>query len=240
MLRMTASTRKTAPVPPSSVPPKSGAALPVIDWAQIEADYRAGFKPLRVIAEENGVSHTAIGKRARKEEWSRDLSAKIRAKADLLVSKSVVSEEVSKQKAATERQTIEANAGLHVQVRLSHRRGLTKLSKLRDAMLEEIDAQTTEIDLLTEIVEIARNPDDSGNDRRNDLLQKIISLPNRVDSLKKLAEVDEKIRKGEREAYGINPDDDNPDAPAAALTDAERSSRLASLLAKARKAADGG
>ncbi|MNK86991.1 hypothetical protein D3C87_1069170 [compost metagenome] len=58
---------------------KSGA-----DWPVIEADYRAGIKSLRQIASQQGVSEGAIRKRAKKEDWQRDLAAKIQAKAEAL------------------------------------------------------------------------------------------------------------------------------------------------------------
>jgi hypothetical protein len=32
----------------------------------------------------------------------------------------------------------------------------------------------------------------------------VIAMPDRIDALKKLAEIDEKIRRGEREAFGID------------------------------------
>lgn len=52
------------------------------DWERIEADYRAGLLSVREIAASNGVSHVAIGKRAKRDGWERDLQAKIKAKAD--------------------------------------------------------------------------------------------------------------------------------------------------------------
>ena len=61
-----------------------------IDWEKIEYDYRSGIKTLRLIASENGVSHVAINKRAKKDGWTRDLAVKIRAKANELVTKDVV------------------------------------------------------------------------------------------------------------------------------------------------------
>lgn len=44
------------------------------DWEAIELDYRAGIKTLRQIAEENGITHGAINKRAKRDGWERDLS----------------------------------------------------------------------------------------------------------------------------------------------------------------------
>jgi hypothetical protein len=57
------------------------------DWERIEGDYRAGLKTLRQIAGEHGITHTAVKKRADRDGWVRDLSAKIKARVDDLVSK---------------------------------------------------------------------------------------------------------------------------------------------------------
>ena len=43
------------------------------DWEAIELDYRAGIKTLRQIAEEHGISHPAIAKRAKRDDWSREI-----------------------------------------------------------------------------------------------------------------------------------------------------------------------
>lgn len=53
------------------------------DWERIEADYRAGLLSLREIGTKDGhVTEGAIRKRAKKLGWTRDLGARIQAKAD--------------------------------------------------------------------------------------------------------------------------------------------------------------
>lgn len=79
------------------------------DWEAIESAYRAGLMSIREIASQQGITHTAINKRAKKEGWERDLKAKIKAKADSLVSKREVSKQVSTKKMVSERQLIEAS-----------------------------------------------------------------------------------------------------------------------------------
>jgi hypothetical protein len=49
-------------------------------WNVVEAEYRAGIKSLRTIAAEHDISEGAIRKRAKKEEWARDLAASIKEK----------------------------------------------------------------------------------------------------------------------------------------------------------------
>lgn len=56
-----------------------GGAKKTPDWERIEADYRAGVLSLREIAAANGITEGAIRKRAKRDGWTRDLGAKIRA-----------------------------------------------------------------------------------------------------------------------------------------------------------------
>ena len=95
----------------SAAKPTSNAASSVApDWERIELDYRAGVKTLRQIADEQGITHGAINKRAKRDGWERDLAAKIQANAEALVSKAAVSTPVSTETKVSERQVVEANA----------------------------------------------------------------------------------------------------------------------------------
>lgn len=95
----------------SAAKPTSKAASSVApDWERIELDYRAGVKTLRQIAGEHGITHAAIAKRAKAQGWERDLSLKIQAKADQLVTKAMVTKVVTTGTKVSERQVVEANA----------------------------------------------------------------------------------------------------------------------------------
>lgn len=50
-----------------------------IDWEGIQREYRAGQLSLMEIARQFGLSDTAIRKRAKQDNWKRDLSGEIRA-----------------------------------------------------------------------------------------------------------------------------------------------------------------
>ncbi len=91
------------------------------DWEAIESAYRAGLMSIREIASQHGITHGAINKRAKRDGWERDLKAKIKAKADALVSKREVSKQVSTETATNERILIEANAEVIANVRMEHR-----------------------------------------------------------------------------------------------------------------------
>lgn len=106
-----------------------------IDWTAIELDYRAGVKTLRAIGKEFGVSNPAIVKRAKRDGWPRDLSAKIRQRTAEKVSKAAVSKEVSKQNAANERQVVEAYSDKQTTATLRHQ---AVLDELVDTLAEQL------------------------------------------------------------------------------------------------------
>jgi hypothetical protein len=173
------------------------------DWEAIERDYRAGLLSVREIAASQGVTHTAINKRAKRDGWERDLKAKIQAKADALVSKREVSKEVSAERLATDRLVIEANAQRIADVRMSHRQDIARMRALVLQMLGELERETGNVDLYEELGDLLRAEDDRGSDKRNDIYRKVISSAGRIDSMKKLAETLKVLVAMEREAYGI-------------------------------------
>lgn len=208
---------------------------PAPDWEKIEADYRAGIKTLRQIAGEHGVSHVAINKRAKRDGWSRDLSAKIAAKADELVTKGAVTSAVTTESRISEREIIDANAQAIVSVRLSHRRDIQRSRSITMRLLEELELQSgrENAELLEQLGELMRREDDRGQDKLNDLYQKIISLPGRAKTMKDLGESLRVLVTLERQAFGLDtagPDGEAQNGPAKQLTDAERAVRLSRLM----------
>jgi hypothetical protein len=183
--------------------PKSGA-----DWERIELDYRAGVKSLREIASEHGITEGAIRKRAKKpgEEWERDLAGKIQAKADELVRRDAVRSEVRANQAASEKAVVDANAQAIADIRLAHRHDIRRARTLTNALLSELEQQTDPdtLVMLKELGELLRSEDDNGQDRRNDLYQKVISLSERSKTLKTLADSLRVMVDMERTAFGMD------------------------------------
>lgn len=188
-----------------------GAPHPSVDWERIELDYRAGIKSLREIAKGSGTSHVNIAKRAKKFGWVRDLTAKIQAKADALVNAALVNAPVNKASPAAERETVEVAAQSQASIRLAHRSDILRARGVTMALLAELEQQTggDTVALLQELGDLIRRPDEKGQDRLNDLYQKIISLPGRAKTMKDLGESLRVLVAMERQAYGVK--DDAPD-----------------------------
>lgn len=120
-----------------------------IDWDAIERDYRAGIKTIREIAAEHNITHGYVNKRAKQYDWGRDLSARIKQKADELVSKSIVAAKVSK---ATEQEIIQTVAELQAAVLLNERADITRLSVIAEKLEEELESSKDDLDKRTRIL----------------------------------------------------------------------------------------
>lgn len=176
------------------------------DWDRIEIDYRAGIKTLREIANEHGITEGAIRKRAKRDDWKRDLAAKVRAKAQDLVRKEQVRKEVRGNEAyqASERETIEVEAQVQARIELAHRTDVPRGRKLVMSLIDELEHQTDNRALYEELAELMHAPDDKGVDRLNDLYRKVISHGNRTDSAKKLADALKTLVDLERRVFRID------------------------------------
>lgn len=194
------------------------------DWETIESAYRAGVMSLREIASQHGISDTAIRKRAKKDGWSRDLAAKIQAKADDLVRRREVRTKVRTENAASERELIEANAEVIATVRMEHRGDIRRARTLANALFDELEAECADVDSLRKLGELMLDPDNNGRDRLNELYQaiismpeRVISMPERVKSMKALSETLKNLIGLERQAYGM--DEGEKDKVVDALSD---------------------
>lgn len=173
------------------------------DWEAIETAYRAGVMSLREIASQHGISEGAIRKRAKRDDWSRDLNAKIQQKADDLVRKQEVRKQVRNESTLTERVLIEATAEVIATVRMEHRGDIRRARELTNMLFDELGAQCADVSALERLGDIMFDPDDKGRDRLNEIYQKVISLPSRVKSMKDLSDSLKTLIGLEREAYSI-------------------------------------
>lgn len=174
------------------------------DWEAIESAYRAGVMSLREIASQHGISDTAIRKRAKKDGWSRDLAAKIQAKADDLVRRREVRTKVRTENATSERELIEANAEVIATVRMEHRGDIRRARTLANALFDELEAECADVDALRKLGEMMLDVDENGRDRLNELYRAIISMPERVKSMKALGETLKNLIGLERQAYSMD------------------------------------
>jgi len=173
------------------------------DWEAIESAYRAGLLSLREIASQHGISEGAIRKRAKRDKWSRDLSAKVKERSDDLVRKAEVRKKVRSETTLTERVLIEATAEVIANVRMEHRGDIRRAREITNMLFDELAAECADVEALEKLGELMHCPDDKGRDKLNELYHSIISMPERVKSAKALSEALKNLIGLERQAYDI-------------------------------------
>lgn len=182
---------------------------PPPDWERIEAHFRAGILSLREIADPYEITEGAIRKRAKSKNWSRDLGAKIKARTEELVRKEAVrTESTQPEYRVPESQVIEANAQVHLAVDRRQKGTAKRGQALVDKLLAEVESMTDNIPEFEKLGELLDKTEttESGRvieDKLNKAYHAAISLPGRVDSLKKLADTFEKFSKFERVAFKL-------------------------------------
>jgi len=197
-----------------------------VDWDAIEPHYRAGVRSLRDIGAEFEVSDAAIIKRAKKMGWTRNLGAKIQAKADAKVAAALVATERADQPAAklTEAVRVEVESEVQARVRLSHRTDINRAKRLVNRYLAAIES--TEI--AESLSDTARAALESGTK------VSVLTLKEHVGIHKQLVESQKTLVAMEREAYGIAHLQDDPEEGSQLATDPlEGARRIAFALARA-------
>ncbi|MDF5892407.1 hypothetical protein P4A93_12295 [Pseudomonas syringae pv. syringae] len=173
------------------------------DWEAIERAYRTGLLSAREIGIVHGVSHTAINKRAKSFNWSRDLKAKVQARADALVSKAEVSRLVSKETVITEKIEVESAATALADIKLSQRRNIGRCLELANTLLEELSSST---DMRGDIADLIKQLKEQADDSADalELASRMSSFPRRMKSMKELSEIMKTLIALQRQAYGID------------------------------------
>ena len=195
-----------------------------VDWERIEVDYRAGLLSLRELAIAHpNTNHVAIARRAKKEGWTRDLTAKIKAKAEDLVTRSVVTPDETARRAVTEKEVVEAGAAAIVQVRLSHRTDIQRSKRLVNTLLEHLEE-----------LGLPKVPDKGKPESETQAVRTLClaTLKDQSVILDKLVGTQKVLVAMEREAFGIAQMVEAPDAPAA-VNQMDVARRIAFGLARA-------
>jgi len=192
----------------ASKPPSKPEKRQRVDWDAVERDYRTGKFTLRELEAKHGVSFAQISRKSKEQAWEKDLRGEIKLATDAALLRDSVT---NAQKNVTD--VVLVAAEVNTQVILGHRKGLQEITQVRNLLLSQVAQAAAQLPELSEVIEMLRQPNDMGIDKANDMMRKAMQRTALVDDLKKLAEVDEKVRKGEREAFGIGGEvEDNPDA----------------------------
>lgn len=206
---------------------------PPVDWRAIERDYRSGVLTLRQIGEQHGVTHGAINKRAKRDGWDRDLSARIKAKAEALVSKQVVSNQETKEQKVSEKAVIEANAELQANIIVAHRKDIRKARDLVRKLFDEAEATTENMEIFGKLADLLDSNEEASR-KRVEVLKRVLSLPSRVVSIERLVNALTKLVALERQAFGIDREEEKPKDPLEGMSEDQLAAEMQAIFARMR------
>lgn len=164
-----------------------------IDWEVIERDYRAGIMSVREIAAKNGITHTTINKKAKNEQWSRDLKARIQAKAEMLVSKGQVSKIRSVESLANDKLVVDENARIVADVHMGQRKMVGRINEYVNKLIDRLNSAENEEEELPRAVDTAK--------KLSETLRMVIGMERDVYGMSGPIDVEIKV-KGLRDFYG--------------------------------------
>jgi len=171
------------------------------DWEAIERAYRAGSLSIRTIAERQGVSDTAIRKKAKALGWARDLSDQVRKE----VRSKLVRGEVRNDQGANcelDAEIIEEAAEEGARVVRSHRRDIRKATTLANLLMDDLLSTIQRREEIEEDIEAETSEDNNGMRRASMLAA--VSLPSNSKTLFQLSSAMKNLQVLERQAYSLD------------------------------------
>ncbi len=98
-----------------------------VDWEAVEREYRAGQATLSEIGEAHGISKGRISQVAKKNGWDRDLSARIRIKAEAKLNSEALNAQLNQaEKRASDAEIVEFAATTVAAIQKAHRADLRR------------------------------------------------------------------------------------------------------------------
>lgn len=204
------------------------------DWEAIERDYRTGKFSLRELGAKHAASYADIGRRAKRDGWTKDLAQAIKQATSAALIKEITTRAATDAQQATTTVVLAA-AQINKQVILEHRTDIADARQLRLAMIEELRATTLHPDRLTALLAaVSDDMTDEGRKIAQKSLRDLMRLHERVGSMQRLEDCMLKEQTMARKAFGLDDESLPAGDEVMALSEAERASRLAAIFAKAK------
>lgn len=204
-----------------------------VDRKQLEVEYRAGIKSLRALGSEFGLSGARIAQIAEKENWTRDLKARIHAATEAKLNNAILDVKLDVDKVEREERVVDASANLQAGTVLEQRGRIGKLSTLSDKLTEELLHETENLELYEQLGELMHAPDDKGKDKLNEIYKKVINSGSRIGSFRSLIESQKTLIGLQRQNVGLadnaNGEADTPEQKTE-MSDNEAARRVAFLI----------
>lgn len=179
-----------------------GISVNHVDWEALEFDYRSGTLSNAQLARLHCISDDTVVNRAKEFGWERNLTDQISAAKDHKLNlKTTIAE--TENNHPTEAEIVETVGELQSRIILSHRTDIGLARRVCMKLLSELSALTDNTEDIRVLGDVMREPDKYGNDKQNDIYQKVISMKGRTEDMKRLADAITKLIEIEAKAYNI-------------------------------------
>lgn len=192
------------------------------DWDALGVEYRAGAVSVRELARKYDVSEGAIRKKAKANQWERDLTEKVQERVRSKLVRSEVRTPSACVPMRTEAEIIEAAAETAVQVVQIHRRDVRHGRSICAALFAELQDTSANRELIAECID-SETQDDLSPTRRNQMM-KAISLPTRARAMLDLSAAMKNLVAVERQAFSLDDKQDKQDGKTVVMNMSRRRS----------------
>src|SRR5437016_690710 len=168
-----------------------------VDWETIEREYRAGVLSRREIAKRHDVSEGAIRKRAKRDHWLRDLTARVREKVRM----ELVRAQVREPNARTDQEIVDEASQEPIAVGETHRKDLKYAREMGAMLMAQLKDAAGGRESLEEQIE-STDPV-----ARRSAMLRAVSLPQHAATLRDLTIAYKNLIPLERQAFNM---DDKP------------------------------
>ncbi|MEQ6329197.1 hypothetical protein VLF92_12840 [Pseudomonas chengduensis] len=167
------------------------------DWEAIHNEYRAGQLSNVMLGKKYGVSEGMIRKKAKAENWQKDLAGAVRAQ----VKEKLVREEVRAPN-ARDNEIVEAAANTGADVVRRHRRDIAKGHGLVSMLFAQLEQAATHREEIEDAIYEETKQDE--NTRRRNQMMKMVGLPTHAGVLRDLSTALKNLIPLERQAYNLD------------------------------------
>ena len=205
----------------------------LVNWLQIERQYKSGVLSIREIAREHNVPESNVRLKAKENGWRRDLTKEVQQRTRAKLIESLAQPDstdaaLKNLKDSTDEEILEQAAKTQVTVVREHQRTLGQGHKLTLRMLDELDATTS---LRGELSDLIVAKVDVKNQKA---IMRAVSLGGRAAVMRDLAQAARTWVTLERQAFGIA-DDKRRDTDSDKLNEMTSDELRAQILAEAKE-----
>jgi len=171
------------------------------DWEAVERDYRAGILTFAEMADKHKITKGRISQVAKKNDWGRDLSARIKSRAEEKLNNTRVNKKLNAKQKASDAEIIEAGAEVVFRIKERHQTSIPQKSALVAKLFAEIEGMTDGAELFETLQEALASDDATA---LATAVKKVTSLPQRIKGTTDLVSAYKTLIALERQAFGID------------------------------------